>query len=125
MFMSQVRDLHWTKTYWPLQEALVPGGKNVDNTILVSPKKVLLPGLHKKMGPMKQSVKSLPKNGECFRYPCSKFQELSKVKLKEAILTDPDIRKLLSDPLFSETVNEKEEEASNSFKDVVQNFFRE
>ena len=71
---------------------------------------------------MKQFVKSLPKDGECFTYLCSKFPKLSEAKLKEGVFTGPDIRKLLTDPLFSETMGEKEKEAWDSFKDVVHKF---
>ncbi|GBM90375.1 hypothetical protein AVEN_175918-1 [Araneus ventricosus] len=49
---------------------------------------------------------------------CSKFPKLSEAKLKEGVFTGPDIRKLLSDSLFSETVGGKVKEASDSFKDV-------
>ncbi|GBN17859.1 hypothetical protein AVEN_142353-1 [Araneus ventricosus] len=106
---SQDRDLHWTKTDWSLRDALTPGERNVINTTLVPSEKVLLPPLHIKLGFMKQFIKSLPKDGECFRYLCSKFQKLSEAKLKERVFTGPDIRKLLSDSLFSETMggNEK------------------
>ncbi|GBO30652.1 hypothetical protein AVEN_251648-1, partial [Araneus ventricosus] len=73
---------------------------------------------------MKQFIKSLPKYGECFRYLCSKFPKLSEVKLKEGVFTGPDIRKLLSDSLLSETMGDKEIEALNSFKEVVHSFSR-
>ncbi|GBM88851.1 hypothetical protein AVEN_178443-1 [Araneus ventricosus] len=70
---------------------------------------------------MKPFIKSLPKDGECFRYLCSKFPKLSEAKLKERVFTGPDIRKLLSDSLPSETMGDKEKKAWDSFKDVVQN----
>ncbi|GBN54383.1 hypothetical protein AVEN_89012-1 [Araneus ventricosus] len=69
---------------------------------------------------MKQFIKSVAKYGECFRYQCSKFPKLSEAKLKEGVFTGPDIPKLLSDSLFSETMEYKEKEAWDSFKDVVQ-----
>ncbi|GBN71630.1 hypothetical protein AVEN_148526-1 [Araneus ventricosus] len=71
---------------------------------------------------MKQFIKSLPKDGECFRYLCSKFPKLSEAKFKEGVFTGPDIRKLLSDSLFSETMGDKEKETSDSFKDAVHRF---
>ncbi|GBM69927.1 hypothetical protein AVEN_96438-1 [Araneus ventricosus] len=55
-------------------------------------------------------------------YLCSKFPKLSEAKLKEGAFTGPDIRKLLSDSLFSETMGDKEREAWDSFKDVVHRF---
>ncbi|GBM08887.1 hypothetical protein AVEN_57436-2-1, partial [Araneus ventricosus] len=114
-------DHHWTKTDWSLRDVLTPGEKNVTNTILVSPEKVLLPPLHIKLGLMKQFIKSLPKDGGCFRYLCSKFPKLSEAKSKE-VFNGPDIRKLLSYSLFSETVGDKEKEAWDSFKDVMRRF---
>ncbi|GBO42230.1 hypothetical protein AVEN_110161-1 [Araneus ventricosus] len=68
---------------------------------------------------MKQFIKSVPKDGECFRYLCCKFPNLSEAKLKERVFTVPNIRKLLSDSLFSETMKDKEKESWDSFKDVV------
>ncbi|GBL83796.1 hypothetical protein AVEN_132681-1 [Araneus ventricosus] len=50
---NRVRYLHWTKTDWSLRGALTPGEKNVINTTLVPPEKVLLTPLHIKLGLMK------------------------------------------------------------------------
>ncbi|GBM71524.1 hypothetical protein AVEN_145997-1 [Araneus ventricosus] len=101
---SRARHPHWTKTDWSLRGALTTGETNVINTSLVPPEKVLFPPIHIKLGLMKQFIKSLPKDGECFRYLCSKFPKLSEAKLKEGVFTSPDIRELLSDSLFSETM---------------------
>ncbi|GBM12446.1 hypothetical protein AVEN_55284-1 [Araneus ventricosus] len=84
-----------------LRGALTPDDKNVVNATLVPPEKVLLPPLHKKLGLMKQFIKSLPKDVECFRYMCSKFPKLSEAKMKEEVFTGPDIRKaVIRFPLF-------------------------
>ena len=83
---------------------------------------MLLPPLHIKLGLIKQFVKSLPRDGDCFRYLCSKFPKLSEAKLKEGVFTGPDIRKLITDPLFVETMGDKEKEARDSFKNVVHKF---
>ncbi|GBN50632.1 hypothetical protein AVEN_154105-1, partial [Araneus ventricosus] len=66
---------------------------------------------------IKQFIKSLPKDGEYFRYLCSNFPKLSEAKLKEGVFTG--IRKLLSDSLFSETMGVREKEAYDSFKYVA------
>jgi len=42
--------------------------------------------------------------------------------LKDCVFTWPDIRKLLWDPLFFESMNERENEAWESFADVIHNF---
>ncbi|GBL79246.1 hypothetical protein AVEN_92468-1 [Araneus ventricosus] len=74
--------------------------KNVINTIFVPPVKVLLPPLHIKLGLMKQFIKSLSKNGECFRYMCSKFPKLSEAKLKEGVFAGPTYENCYPIPSF-------------------------
>jgi hypothetical protein len=59
---------------------------------------------------MKQFVKALPKEGECFKYLCKKFPGLSGAKLKDGIFAGADIRKLLSDDLFETTTKTVERE---------------
>ena len=71
---------------------------------------------------MKQFVKALSKDGDCFTYLCSEVPHLSEAKLKEGIFVGPDIRKLMFDSKFKATKNEKEKEAWVSFKEVVIKF---
>ncbi|GBM06427.1 hypothetical protein AVEN_266373-1 [Araneus ventricosus] len=97
---SRARDFHWTKTDWSLPGALTPDETNVVNTTLVPPEKVLLPPLPIKLGLMKQFIKSLPKDGECFRYLCSKFPKLSEAKLKEGVFTGPGYENYYPIPSF-------------------------
>jgi hypothetical protein len=119
---SRAKSQHWTQKQWPGRVALKPGDKNVVRDSLVDPKKVLLPHLHINLGLMKQFVKALPKEGECFKYQCKKFPGLSDAKLKEGIFVRPDIRKLLSDDLFKTTMKTVEREAWNDFKEVIVKF---
>jgi hypothetical protein len=49
---------------------------------------------------MKQFVKALDKNKNCFQYLCKKFPQLSETKLKESIFVGPQIRKLCKDNEF-------------------------
>ncbi|GBM80540.1 hypothetical protein AVEN_12470-1 [Araneus ventricosus] len=97
---SRDRYLHWTKIDWSLRGALTPGEKNVINITLVPPEKVLLPPLHIKLGLMKQFIKSVPKDGECLRYLCSKFPKLSEAKLKERVFTAPTYENCYPIPSF-------------------------
>ncbi|GFU57686.1 uncharacterized protein TNCV_3638411 [Trichonephila clavipes] len=90
------RKQHYVKQTWPIRKALIPGVKNVERQSLVDPKKILFPPFHIKLGLMKQFVKALDKEGECFKYLCEQFPGLSDAKLKEGIFVGPDIRKLLS-----------------------------
>jgi hypothetical protein len=78
---------------------------------LVDPQEVLLPPLHTKLGLMKQFVKALQRDGNCFKYLCSKFPGLSEAKLKEGSFVGPDIRKLISDVMFETTMSNVEREA--------------
>ena len=60
-----------------LQENLEPGSKNILYKSLVNSKKILLLTLHIKLMYMKQFVKPLPKEGNCFMYLLTKFPHLS------------------------------------------------
>ncbi|GFV84760.1 uncharacterized protein TNCV_4297421 [Trichonephila clavipes] len=65
---SRDRKQHYVKKTWPIRKALIPGVKNVERQSLVDPKKILFPPLYIKLGLMKQFVKALDKEGECFKY---------------------------------------------------------
>ena len=70
------------------------------NGALVSRAKIIFPLLHIKHSLMKQFVKALSKEGECFRYLRSSFVVLSEEKLKAGILDGPQIRPLINDEDF-------------------------
>ncbi|GFV64745.1 uncharacterized protein TNCV_3275161 [Trichonephila clavipes] len=82
--------------------------KNVERQSLVDPKKILFPPLRIKLGLMKQFVKALDKEGECFKYLCEQFPGLYDAKLKEGIFFGPDIRQLLKDETFVTKMEMKE-----------------
>ncbi|GFY31598.1 uncharacterized protein TNCV_4199101 [Trichonephila clavipes] len=119
---SRDRKQHYVKQTWPIRKALIPEVKNVERQSLVDPKKILFPPLHIKLGLMKQFVKALDKEGECFKYLCEQFPGLSDAKLKEGIFVGSDIRKLLKDETFVTKMGMKEKNAWNSFKLVVTGF---
>ena len=62
--------------------------------------KIVFPPLHIKLGIIKQFVKSLEKDGKCFRYVCMKFPGLPKEKLKAGVFDEHQIRKLMNDANF-------------------------
>ena len=64
---SRACDKHWVTSEWPARE-LVIGENNVINKPLVGRQKVIFPPLHIKLRLMKQYVKALDKNGNCFVY---------------------------------------------------------
>jgi hypothetical protein len=51
-----------------------------------------------------------------------KFSSLSHAKIREGMLDGPQIRKLMMDDSFTDTVTEIEEEGWNAFKEVVKKF---
>ena len=79
---SRAKQDHWTKRDWPSREVFVTGERNTVNVPLVNREKVLLPPLHIILGLMKQFVKALNKEEECFKYLCTKFSRRSYEKTK-------------------------------------------
>ena len=49
---------------------------------------------------MKQFVKALNEEGQCFQYIMSQFPQLYDAKIKEGIFDGPQIHKLLKDVFF-------------------------
>lgn len=119
---SRAKNDHWVKKTWPLRTALVVGQKNVINEPLVTRDKIILPPLHIKLGLMKQFVKALNKDGPCFEYISRTFPGLSTEKLKAGIFDGPQIRKLVKDLHFTDSMNEAESHAWISFVTVIKNF---
>lgn len=119
---SRAREKHWTMMQWPRRDQLTPGGKNITRESLVPANKILLPPLHIKLGIVKQFVKALNKDGPCFRYLCTKFSSLSDAKLKEGIFVGPQIRELIKDEAFLNSMNKTERDAWMSIGNVIHNF---
>jgi hypothetical protein len=91
---SRAQTRHRIQKDWLPGEKLVVGSKIIAHPSLVAPSKVILPPLRIKLGVMKQFVKALNKEGDCFKYICQKFTALTEAKLKDGIFTGPDIRKI-------------------------------
>lgn len=119
---SRAREEHYCKKIWPARISLTVGEKNVIKPPLVSRDKIIFPPLHIKLGLMKQYVKALDRNGECFQYILSKFPSLSYEKVKAGVFDGPQIRTLLKDNNFPNVMNEKEKNAWLSFVNVIKNF---
>ena len=98
------------------------GQHNVIQEPFVDRDHISFPPLHIKLGLMKQYFKSLDKDGDCFRYICSKFPGLSNEKLKAGIFDDPQIRKLMRDNNFQSSMDIVEEYAWKSFVQVNESF---
>ena len=123
MWDSRDRAQHYTKKYWPLPEELVPGKeRNVINDPLVDRDRILFPPLHIKLGLIKQFNKALDRDGDCFTYLCQAFPGLTMEKLKAGIFYGPQIRHIIRDPDFENSLNEVELEAWKAFILIVKNF---
>ena len=70
---------------------LIPGSLNVLAPPLVEHSKIVFPPPHIKLGIMKQFVKTLEKDGDCFKYICMKFPGPTIEKSKAGIFDGPQI----------------------------------
>ena len=119
---SRNRKNHYKKQKCPERSSFEPGSKNMLQKPLVHPIKILLPLLHIKLSLMEQFVKSLNKERDYFRYLGKKFPSISDAKLKAGIFDGPQIRKLLDDDKFTDSMDDREKAAWISFKEVAENF---
>ena len=71
---------------------------------------------------MKQLVKALNKEGSCFGYMYRAFPNHTLEKLKVGIFDGPQIRKLMNDTYFQESMTSSELSAWCAFVDVAQNY---
>ena len=123
MWHSRDRAQHYTKKDWPLQEELVPyKERNAINESLLDRDRILFPSLHIKLCLIKQFTKALDKDDDYFTYICQDFPGLTMEKLKAGIFDSSQIRQLIRDPEFENSMNEVELEAWKAFALVVKNF---
>jgi len=109
MWDNRATAQHYTKKDWPVREELVPcRAKNIINNPLVDRDTILFPLLHIKLGLIKQFTKTLDKDGRCFNYLCHAFPGLTIEKLKAGIFDGPQIRQLIRDPEFKNSMNKVE-----------------
>ena len=71
---------------------------------------------------MKQFVKAVDTDGNCFKYLCESFPALSYEKIIAGVFDGPQIRQLMKDNTFPNSMNETERQAWLSFVSVVENF---
>ena len=83
---------------------------------------LVFPPHHLKLGFMKQFVKSLKSDSDCFQYIVTSLPGLSIEKKKAGVFNGPQIRYLIKDKEFIKTMNIKEKTAWLSFVVVVKNF---
>ena len=119
---SRNRAQHWTQKEWPAREVLAVGSANIVATALVPRDRIIFPPLHIKLGLVKQFIRALDKNGDCFLYICKVLSGVSYEKLKAGVLNGPEIRKLMRDSSFGLHQTTKESTAWKCFVDVVNGF---
>lgn len=71
---------------------------------------------------MKHFVEALNKEVECFKYICKSFPRLSAEKLEAGVFDGPDIKKLIKDSDFVNSMDDLEKHTWWSFVDVVKKF---
>ena len=71
---------------------------------------------------MKQFVKALDKDGDCFNYIAKIYPGLRMEKLKADIFDGPQIRKLLQDQIFTARMTVAERAAWCSYVSVTREF---
>ena len=111
---SRAHDQHYVRQEWPLRQWLKPVLHNVQSYPLVEPNKILLPPLHIKLGVIKNFEKVMDRESSKFAF-LQKFPWISMKKLKAGIFNSPQIRELMKDPMFNETLSEAELSTRNSF----------
>lgn len=122
MWDSRAREKHWVQSKWPPRSDLKPGDPNIVSQPLVDRKNIIFPPLHIKLGLMKQFVRALSTEGDCFKYIISAFPSLSYEKIKAGVFDGPQIRQLIKDERFIETMTELEKNAWLAFKSIVKDF---
>jgi len=106
----------------PLYKSHTHRTKNIAHQPLVDPHKVLLPPLYIKLGLMKNSVKTLDRNGTVFSFMCEKFPRHSVEKVKAGVFIGPHICQLFRDLQSYLTPSVDEKAARNAFRHVATGF---
>ena len=113
---------HYVRKHWPTRDEIEQGKHNIKQKPFLQSDRIHLPPLHIKLGLFKQFVKALDKDSFAFAYLAEKFLSLSKAKIKEDILLDSQIRKIVLDETFNTYLTRKEKFALESFKKICHNF---
>jgi len=122
LWNSRSKADHYVKKDWPARKCIQDKDHPDHNQIrepLVKPEKILLPGLHLKLGFFKAFFKTVCRTNPGVRdFIADLFPKLSEAKRDEGILAGPDIRKLIKYekyllPLFTE------EEETKAWKGLV------
>ena len=116
---SCATDQQWVKKDWPAREDLAVGDRNIINEPLVNRDYIILTPLHIKLGLLKQFVKTLDEDGDCFSYIAKTFTGLNIEKFEANIFDGPQIRKLMQDQIFTARIRTAESAAWCSYVSVI------
>ena len=97
-------------------DELKPFSYNVQSHHLVELNKIPLPPLQIKLGVMKNFVKAMNREVSEFAFFQEMFPQISVKKHKVGIFDDPQIRELMKDPIFDETLSKDELSSKQSLK---------
>ena len=87
----------WVQKDWPIRDTLESGMPNIIQDPIVSSNKIIFPPLHIKLGLMKQFVKALETEGECFQHIIRTLPGLSLEKIKASVFDGPQLITLMRD----------------------------
>ena len=121
---SRAKDKHWEQKLWPFRKTLTVGERNIIHQQLVERQKIIFPLLYIKLGLMKEFLKALNVEGDCFQFICTKFHGLSYEKIKAGVFDGTQIKKLNKSKNFSSSMTEVQQRAWNAFVVVVKGFLR-
>ena len=108
---SRAREKHWNQKEWPIRETLKAGMPNIVNDPTVSRENIIFLPLHIKLGLMKQFVKALNTDDECFQHIFSVLPGLLFEKIEASVFNGPQIRTLVRNQEFARKMNDKERTA--------------
>ena len=100
MWDSRARDRYWAQKDWPIRDTHEAGMPNIIQDSIVNRDKIIFPPLQIKLGLMKQFVKALETEGECFQHIITALPELSFEKIRAGVFDGPQIRTLILDDQF-------------------------
>ena len=93
---SRAKSEHWERKDWPNRDQMTIRESNIVKEPLIERNRIVFSPLHLKLDLIKQFVKALDKEGECFQYIHRFFPKLSSEKVRAGIFDGSQIRKCSS-----------------------------
>ena len=96
---------HYSRRICSEWDNLHPGLHNIIQKSHFNPNRILLPLLHIKLGIMRNVIKDINRNGPTMQFLRRKFSKISEAKITAGILNGPQIRELIHDNNFDNSMN--------------------